>query len=136
MKKNESPQDKVLSDFNSKEVCYALDDSGKYTTELSAGWDVKYAALKLAWDDINQKAEAARKTVLAGKASPILYFMELKIMDIGIVSAYTGFWKWTIKRHLKPSVFKKLSDKKLQIYANLFEVSIDDLKKMSVHEAL
>jgi hypothetical protein len=49
-------------------------------------------------------------------------------MDISILSSYTGFWKWTVKRHLKPSVFKKLSDQKLQKYAEIFEISIDELK--------
>ena len=61
--------------------------------------------------------------------------MEKGLMDIGIVSAYTGFWKWTIKRHLKPGAFKNLSDKKLQRYANVFNVSVDDFKNMNVHEA-
>jgi hypothetical protein len=60
--------------------------------------------------------------------------MERGLMDIGIVSAYTGFWKWQVKRHLKPSVFKKLSDKKLQRYAGVFNVSIPELKTMTLHE--
>ena len=55
-------------------------------------------------------------------------------MDIGIVSAYTGFWKWTIKQHLKPASFNKLSEKKLQQYADAFNVTIDELKTMNVHD--
>ena len=69
------------------------------------------------------------------EASPLLYFMELRLMDIGIVAAYTGFWKWKIKRHMKPSVFKKLSEKKLQKYAEVFNVTVEELKTMKVHEA-
>ena len=56
-------------------------------------------------------------------------------MDIGIVSAYTGFWKWTIKQHLKPAAFKKLSEKKLNKYAEAFNISVEELKTMTVHEA-
>ena len=134
MKKNEIPQDPSILDKFTKEVCYALDESGQYTTELSRGWEVKASALGITWEDIEKKVRAARQLVLQGKASPLLYFIELRIMDIGIVSAYTGFWKWTIKRHLNPFVFKKLSDKKLQKYADLFEVSVDELKNMSIHE--
>ena len=55
-------------------------------------------------------------------------------MDIGIVSAYTGFWKWTIKKHLKPAVFKNLSEEKLEKYARAFNVSVEELKTMNVHE--
>lgn len=134
MKKEEIPQDDGALNKLTKEVVYAVDSSGNYTTELSTGWDVKSTALDVAWDDIAQRIENARQKVLRNEASPILYFIELRLMDIGIVSAYTGFWKWTIKQHLKPSVFKNLSYKKLQQYADAFNVSVEELKTMNVHE--
>jgi hypothetical protein len=134
MKKEDVPQDLSSLGKITKEMCYATDESGKYTTELSRGWDIKISALDTAWQDIKDRVALARQLVLNDKASPILFFMEKGLMDIGIVSAYTGFWKWTIKRHLKPAVFKRLSDKKLQRYAEVFNVSIDDLKSMNVHE--
>lgn len=134
MKKEEIPQDDGALNKLTKEVVYAVDEDGHYTTELSTGWKVKSTALDLAWDDIAQRIENARQKVLNNEASPILYFIELRLMDIGIVSAYTGFWKWTVKQHLKPSEFKKLSDKKLQQYADAFNVSVEELKTMNVHE--
>lgn len=134
MKKEEIPQDDGALNKLTKEVVYAVDKDGHYTTELSTGWEVKSTALDVAWDDIAQRIENARQKVLRNEASPILYFIELRLMDIGIVSAYTGFWKWTIKQHLKPSVFKKLSGKKLQQYADAFNVSVEELKTMNVHE--
>ena len=134
MKKEESPQDDGALNKLTKEVVYAVDKDGHYTTELSTGWNVKSTALDVAWDDIAQRIENARQKVLNNGASPILYFIELRLMDIGILSAYTGFWKWTIKQHLKPAVFKKLSDKKLQQYADAFNVSVEELKTMNVHE--
>lgn len=134
MKKEEIPQDDGALNKLTKEVVYAVDSSGNYSTELSTGWDVKIKALDVAWDDIEQRIENAKQKVLNNEASPILYFIELRLMDIGIVASYTGFWKWTIKQHLKPSVFKKLSEKKLQQYAEAFNVSLDELKTMNVHE--
>ena len=134
MKKEDVPQDLSSLGKITKEVCYATDDSGKYTTELSRGWDIKISALDTAWQDIKDRVALAREMVLNGKASPILFFMEKGLMDLGIVAAYTGFWKWQIRRHLKPAVFKKLSDKKLQRYAEIFNVSLEDLKSMTVHE--
>lgn len=134
MKKEDVPQDLSSLGKITKEVCYATDDSGKYTTELSRGWDIKISALDTAWQDIKDRVALAREMVLNDKASPILFFMEKGLMDLGIVAAYTGFWKWQIKRHLKPAVFKKLSDKKLQRYAEIFNVSLEDLKSMNVHE--
>ncbi|HEX9512883.1 MAG TPA: hypothetical protein VF939_20475 [Puia sp.] len=134
MEKKDVPQDLSSLGKITKEVCYATDETGKYTTELSRGWDIKISALDTAWQDIKDRVTLARELVLNDKASPILFFMEKGLMDIGIVSAYTGFWKWQIRRHLKPAVFKKLSDKKLQRYAEIFNVSIEDLKSMNVHE--
>jgi hypothetical protein len=60
--------------------------------------------------------------------------MELRLMDIGIVASYTGFWKWTIKQNLKWDSFKSLSEKKLKKYAEAFNISVDELKTMNVHE--
>ena len=134
MKKEEIPQDDGALNKLTKEIVYAVDGSGNYSTELSTGWDVKTKALDVAWKDIQQRIEDARQKVLRNEASPILFFIELRLMDIGIVAAYTGFWKWTIRQHLKPSVFKKLSDKKLQQYADAFNVSVEELKTMNVHE--
>ena len=134
MKKEEIPQDDGALNKLTKEIVYAVDGSGKYTTELSTGWEVKAKALDVAWEDIEQRIENARQKVLRNEASPILYFMELRLMDTGIVSAYTGFWKWTVKRHLNPSAFKKLSEKKLQQYADVFNVSVEELKTMKVHD--
>ena len=134
MKKEEIPQDDGALNKLTKEVVYAVDSSGKYSSELSTGWDVKTKALDLAWEDIAKRIETARRKVLNNEASPILYFLELRLMDMGILAAYTGFWKWTIKGHLKPAAFKKLSEQKLQKYANAFNVSVEELKTMNVHE--
>ena len=134
MQKEEIPQDDGALNKLTKEVVYAVDGSGNYTTALSTGWNVKTTALDAAWDDIKQRIENAKQKVLNNEASPILYFIELRLMDIGLVAAYTGFWRWTIKQHLKPAAFNKLSAKKLQQYANTFNVTVAELKTMNVHE--
>lgn len=129
MKKEELPQDKSVLDQMTRELCYVKGEDGKYTTGLSTGWDVKSEALTNAWDDIKDRVEDARKAVLNGEKSPIYYFMEAKIMDFAVLAGYTGFWKMTIKRHMKPDVFKKLSDQKLETYAKAFDISVEELKK-------
>lgn len=134
MKKNEVPQDLGSLGKITKEVCYATDASGKYTTELSKGWNVKTEALDVTWNDIEEKIQAAKEKVLRNEASPILFFMEKSVMNIGILAGYTGFFRWRVKRHLKPEVFKKLSIKKLTKYAEVFNVTVDELKTMKVHD--
>ena len=134
MKKDAIPQDLSSLGKITRELCYATDDSGKYITELSKGWDVKIKALDVAWEDISRRIESAKEQVLKNNASPILFFMEYRLMDINILADYSGFWKWQIKRHLKPKVFYNLSEKKLMKYAVAFNIKIDDLKRMTVNE--
>ena len=135
MKKENVPQDMGALGKITKEVCYATDSSGKYVTELSSGWDVKSGALDVAWKDVEERITKAKQKVLNGEASPLLFFMEYRLMDVEILAGYSGFWQWQVKRHLKPDAFKKLSDKKLQKYADAFNVKVEDLKTMTVHEA-
>jgi hypothetical protein len=134
MKKNEVPQDLGALGKITKELCYATDESGKYVAEQSVGWEVKGSALDVAWQDIQKRIAIAREKVQKNAASPILFFMEYRLMDIAILAGYTGFWQWQIKRHLTPGGFNKLPDKKLQKYADAFNVSTGDLKTMTIHE--
>ena len=134
MKKEEVPQDLGALGKITGEICYAVDDSGKYTTTLSNGWEIKTSALDVAWKDVQKRIELAKQKVENREASPILFFMDLRVMDIPIVAAYTGFWKWQVKKHLRYDVFEKLSESKLAKYASLFEVSAAELKSMKVHE--
>lgn len=131
MKKEDLPQDPSALVGVTREVCYVKDANGKYTSDLSTGWNVKKQALDNAWDDIKERVSEAAKQVKNGEISPVFYFMELKLMDLTLLSSYTGFWKWTIKRHFKPSVFKTLSDSKLTIYAKTFDISVEELKKFN-----
>jgi hypothetical protein len=135
MKKEDVPQDLSSLGKITKEVCYATDKSGKYVTELSKGWDVKITALDTHWEEIETRVTIAKQKVLNNEASPLLFFMEKSLMDAEILAGYAGFWTWQVKRHLRPEIFKKLSDKKLQRYAEVFNVTIDDLKNINVHEA-
>ncbi|AYN69326.1 hypothetical protein D1013_19010 [Euzebyella marina] len=129
MKKKEVPQDKSqLQKANIKDMVYAVDENGNYVTELSTGWEPKTIALDNAMKEIEERVEDARQRVLNNETSPIEYYMELHKMDLPILASYVGLWQWKVKRHFKPSVFKKLSTKILQKYADVFEIGIDELQ--------
>ncbi|KFF07353.1 hypothetical protein [Flavobacterium reichenbachii] len=131
MEKEKVPQDRGnLTKNNLKELLYATDENGEYTTTLSTGWEPKTIALSNSIDDINERIAEAKMQVETGEASPICYYMELNKMDLTILSSYVGLWKWRVKRHFKPAVFAKLNDKILQKYADAFEVSIAELKNI------
>lgn len=129
MEKENVPQDQSnLTKNNVKELLYATDENGEYTTTLSTGWEPKAIALSNSIDEINERIADARQQVLNGEASPIVYFMELNKMDLTILSSYVGLWKWRVKRHFKANVFAKLNDNTLKKYADTFDISVEELK--------
>lgn len=130
MKKEELPQDNGALNKLTRELCYVVDKDGNYVTGLSTGWEVKKTALDTTWQEIEQRVLQSRQSVLKGELSPIHYFMTVRLMDLEILSAYTGFWKWTIRRHLRPSVFGRLSESSLRKYAKAFNVSLQNLKEL------
>lgn len=128
MKKDSIPQDESsLASKDMKEVCYAVDENGEYSTALSTGWKPKTIALEVTMNDLNERIENAKKSVLDGKKSPIVYFMELSRMDWSILASYMGKPKWIIKRHAKPKVFKQLKDTVIKKYAEVFEIEVNEL---------
>ena len=129
MKKEEVPQDKGnLSNKNMKELVYATDEKGNYTTALSTGWEPKTIALSNSIEEISERIALEKTQVENNEVSPIVYFMEYSRMDVAILSSYMGIWQWRVKRHFKPKVFAKLSDKILQKYAETFNISIAELR--------
>lgn len=128
MEKNEIPQDKSGLEGYTKELYYAKGKDGSYDTGLSKGWETKSAALDNAWGAIHDRIEEVRQQVANGEKSPVLYFMEKQLMDPNILASYMGMMTFRVKRHFKPSVFKKLSDKKLKKYADVFKISVEELK--------
>ncbi len=127
MKKSDIPQDKS----NFTDLYYAVDDDGNYTTATSSGWNPKTIASENVMRDINERTEKAKTRVINGETSPLEYFMEMHKMDLSILSSYAGIWKWRVRRHFRPSIFKKLPQRTLKKYADVFDISIDQLKAIT-----
>ncbi|MDX6181045.1 hypothetical protein SGQ44_02685 [Flavobacterium sp. Fl-77] len=131
MEKEKVPQDKGnLTQSNLKELVYATDENGNYTTALSTGWEPKTIALSNSIDEINERIADAKQQVENGEVSPICYYMEINKMDLTILASYVGMWKWRVKRHFKPAIFAKLSPTILQKYADTFDISVAELKNI------
>ena len=131
---NEVPQDKKnFRDGGNapKKVMYVTADDGQYTQTQSAGWEAENLVLEQAWNDIEQQLLSEKKRVLNHEVSPIAYYMVQSRMDLPILASYVGKWQWQVKRHLKPAIFNKLSEKMLQKYAEVFDVSIETLKHLA-----
>lgn len=129
MKVNEVPQDakkfKGADDLRKK--VYAVDKDGKYTGVSSAGWEAENVATRQAWDAVDETLEQTKAKIKAGKLSPIAYYMQKCLMDTGLLAKYVGKWGWQVKRHMKPSIFKKLDKNMLEKYASVFNITVEEL---------
>ena len=132
MKANEVPQDlKYFKDNVIRDLNYAIDEDGHYTSIISDGWNVKNDALSIFWEDILEECEPIRQQVITKKVSPIAYHMKRNLQDIGLLSAYSGIPKRKIKKHLQYDDFLKLDEATLQKYADALRLTVEELKQVN-----
>jgi len=133
MKAKDVPQEEWISGHGQK-ACYAEDASGRYVVVPCKGWEVEQIVNAQAHAEIDRRLEEVRREVAEGKASSLKYHMERNQMDVALLAGTSGFWKFQIKRHLKPKHFNGLELLSLEIYAKIFCISVEDLRKLPSRE--
>lgn len=123
------PQDNSKIFRGQKKIIYAT-RNGNYESGTTSGWDDEEFATQQAVEELNQQTEQALQAVKNGEKSPLYYLMYKYRFDEQSLAQATGFWQWQIRRHCKPEVWVKLSQKKLENYAGVFGVSVDKLDIM------
>jgi hypothetical protein len=86
--------------------------------------------LQQAWDLFNERMEDAKQKVLAGKASPIVYYMEKIYADTLGLSMMAGIPIWKVKLHFRPWFFKRMNENDRKKYAEAFNISVDQLNNV------
>ena len=129
MKIDEVPQNKGMITDDIREICYAVDENGRYVLAQSAGWEPKNIANDQAWTVIEEQISQTLKKIEAGKLSPLAFHMVKNQMNVSLLSKYVGFNRLRVKRHLKPSVFRRLKPSILNKYAGVFEIEVEELLK-------
>lgn len=123
---NDIPQDNSKIFRGQKKVIYAT-RNGNYESGTTSGWDDEEFATQQAVEELKQQTEQALQAVKNGEKSPLYYLMYKYRFDEQSLAQATGFWQWQIRRHCKPEVWVKLSEKKLEKYAGVFGVDIEEL---------
>jgi hypothetical protein len=80
----------------------------------------------------SKELETIRRQVLDGQLSPLAYHIQTNLFDVKLLSSYTGIAKRHIKKHLKPENFSQLDEETLKKYAEVFEMTIEELKEISI----
>jgi len=134
MRQRDVPQDEGLNQ-GLRELTYAVGDDGRYVGVPSVGWEPKNIANAQAWEVISHDIREQARLVREGRRSPIAYHMARHMMTPGLVADYVRLARWRVKRHLRPAVFARLKPEILQRYADLFRLSIAELKRIPGTEA-
>jgi hypothetical protein len=131
MRKEDVPQDLLyFKDNVVRDLMYAIDENGLYTSVVSDGWSVKNDALGAVWDDIREQCEEIRHRVLAKEVSPLAYHLKKSLQNVYLLSSYSGVPKRKIRKHLKYDEFTKSDAGTLQKYADALRISVEELKRV------
>jgi hypothetical protein len=128
MEENANPVYKNDAFGQFRELFYTYGQDGQFQKNVGFHGEADRTTLQQAWDLFAERIEEARQKVLAGKASPIAYYMEKALVNTLDLSMHTGISFWRVKRHLKPKVFNRLNEKDLAKYAEVFKITTEQLK--------
>ncbi|HNX86907.1 MAG TPA: hypothetical protein PKN12_08250 [Bacteroidales bacterium] len=127
---NSNPVYKDPRHGQSRELIYSYDKDGNFEKTVGFHGETDRVILQQAWDHFHERIQLAKDQVLAGKVSPVVYYMEKNLLDPLSLSMLSGISLWRVKRHFKPFIFNRLREKTLLKYTATFNISLDQLKKV------
>ncbi|MCW3805787.1 hypothetical protein [Plebeiibacterium marinum] len=132
MKVNDVPQDhsdKFKKEFSVLE--FAVDEKGKYKAVKSTGFEPKNVALEQAWEFEEEKFEKARVLCQNKKKSFIYFHMKKNMMNIKILSGYTGYSWFKVWKDCLYKNENKLTEKELDNYRYAFGYkTVDEVRNI------
>jgi hypothetical protein len=127
MDNQDYPSDESITN-GVKTVSYSVNNEGEYALVSGPGWQPMNVVNRQAWLEIEKSIVASKEKIGSGRVSCLHYYMTANQMDIGLLARYTNQSRLQVRLHLIPLFYKRLRPKNLLKYANLFQVSPDDLK--------
>lgn len=136
MDHSQVPQHNISTYANNKKAIYATDTNGDYTLVASSGWDVEGEATRQALAELERLADAAYDRVVSSEISTLYFHMYNRRMDLQVLAESTGMFKWRIRRHFRPHIFARLSEKMLVLYADALGISTEELASLPEKRSL
>jgi hypothetical protein len=121
MRERDVPQEGNATLAGHRKAVYAVGDDGKLRIVPSRGWEVEEVVTRQALEDLERRARKAR--------SPLEYHMYRARMDVAMLAAAAGIWRWRVRRHLRPEVFARLPLRLRRRYAEALGVTLAALER-------
>jgi hypothetical protein len=119
-----------------KIISYVTNNNGNQELVQGSMWSGVDVVNHQAWQEIDKHIEESTDKVAAGRASCLHYYMTANQMDTSLLASYTKQPRWLVCLHLIPSCFKRLGPGTLKKYAEVFNVSEDDLSQGQLKPAV
>jgi len=117
------PQQQVILFVEKEDGKYEPIQTGSYITKnFLDDYELKRRHLE----------ESLKKQVLSGEVSPIYYYMILEDLTLSELSARAGIRKGKVKKHLEAAHFSDIPQETLQLYADVFNITVPDMLKILV----
>lgn len=110
-----------------KIVSYVANNSGNHELVQGFMWSPVDVVNDQAWQEIDKHIVVSKEKVAAGRMSCLHYYMTANQMDTGLLASYTKQSRWLVRLHLIPFCYSRLGTTTLRKYAEVFNVSVDDL---------
>ena len=117
MNEDDVPQDGIPTYGGRRKLFYAVAKDGAYVTVRSSGWEAEAIATGSALAEIERLKTEAWRRARSGATSPLEYYMHYRRMDLALLAKTTGLPRWRIRRHFRPAVYGRLSDRVLGRYS-------------------
>jgi hypothetical protein len=130
MKKDEVPQQAAKAFMGRSKALYATDENGDYKIVGSTGWEAEEIVLDQAIAEYEAQIAEVLPKIKAGQASSLEYHMYKCRMDVLLLAQSSGFFQWQVRRHLRPEIFRKLSQSKKERYADALGLTLAQLESL------
>lgn len=124
----EIPHEKNETLEGMQKVMYAQNEQGNFE-RYTYGSSVEEFATQVAVEEYELLKKECLERIKSGEDSPIAFYMYENRMDLPTLASAVGMFQFRVKRHLKMSVFKRMSDALLKRYADAFSISLSALKE-------
>ncbi len=112
-------------------ILYVEKEDGKYEPIQTGSYLTKNFL-----DDYELKRrhleESLKNQILSGKVSPVYYYMILEDLTISELAARAGIRKSKVKKHLEATHFNEIPQETLQLYADVFNITIQAMLDLLV----
>jgi len=122
---NQSPDNGIAHGL--KTVSYVANAKGNQELVPGSIWQPVNIVNRQAWQEIEKHIESSKEKVASGRVSCLHYYMTANQMDTGLLAQYTRQTRWRVRLHLVPFFFTRLRSTIINRYAEVFQVSPEDL---------